>query len=255
VRLYKIMRQQSLFWFSFVCLLMLTAVGCGSSPAPTPTVTTALPTATVIPAATTALESAMVVTSTITLAPFRINLPASAPVLYPSDTTWAHQLAQLQQQQPQLANHVTALAATLSVAVRVALIQLPVAEETLTVVAVAVPSEGLSLQSYLAAAQAELEQSRLALGSGVVVQHATIRYDLHEAHIPLATLQYTLPDTLSANNNAAGSTITGYQAAMLDQTGTHLLLLTFVAAPTPMAAAQAQIDTMLAQLQESTPTQ
>lgn len=230
---------------------MLTVVGCGSSPAPTPTVASARATATAIPAATTVPQSAMVVTSTITLAPFQINLPASAPVFYPTDATWVRQLAQLQQQQPQLANYVTALAATLTVTERVALIQLPVAEETLTVVAAAVPSEGLSLQSYLAAAQMELEQSRLALGSGIVVQQAIIRYDLHKANIPLATLQYTLP----VNGNSAEGAIAGYQAAMLDQTGTHLLLLTFVTAPTPMAAAQTQIAAMLAQLQETTPTQ
>ncbi|MCE7982868.1 MAG: hypothetical protein DYG89_16925 [Caldilinea sp. CFX5] len=240
------MRLQSPFWTTFAWLILLMVAGCGSSPTPTPTVTVVrLPAATAQPAATAAPPPPTIVTNTVTLAPFRINLPSSAPVLYPTDATWDSQLAQLQQQQPQLANYLTALAATLTVEERVALIQLPIAEETLTLVAATVPSEGLSLQSYLAAAQTELEQSRLALGSGIVVQRATMRYDLHEAHIPLATLQYTLP----VSGGAAD--ISGYQAAMLDPTGNHLLLLTFVAAPTSMAAAQEQIATILARLQET----
>lgn len=250
------MRQQLCFCFSFVCLIILTVVGCGSSPTPPRTAVAALPTATpqlvaTQPPAITAPQSTLVITSSITLAPFRINLPESAPVLYPSDARWAGQLVQLQQQQPHLVNYLTALANIPTVGKRVALVQLPVAAETLTLVAAAVPSEGLTLQTYLATAQAELEQSRLVLGSGIVVQAATIRYDLHEANIPLATLQYTLP---GSSDDAQGAR-SGYQAAMLDQSGSHLLLLTFVAAPTPMAAAQEQIATILAQLQETTLTQ
>jgi len=241
------MRWQSLLWFSFVWLLILTMVGCGSSSKPTPTVAAVPPSATAQRVATT---SPPLITDTITLAPFQINLPGSAPVFYPTAGSWGNQLAQLQQQQPQLANYLAALAAIPTVGERVVLVYLPTAAETLTLVAAAVPSEGLTLQSYLAAAQAELEQSRLAIRSGVVVQTATVRYDLHEAHLPLATLQYTLP----AKGNNAGGDSRGYQAAMLDQTGTHLLLLTFVAA-SPSAATQEQIETILAQLQETTPTQ
>lgn len=245
------MRRQSLLWFSFVWLLILTMIGCGSSSKPTPTVAAVLPSATAQRVATTSPPPPPLITDTITLAPFQINLPGSAPVFYPTAGSWGNQLAQFQQQQPQLANYLAALAAIPAVGERVVLVHLPTAAETLTLVAAAVPSEGLTLQSYLAAAQAELEQSRLALRSGIVIQTATVRYDLHEAHLPLATLQYTLP----AKGNNAGVDSSGYQAAMLDQTGTHLLLLTFVAASPSAAATQEQIETILAQLQETTPTQ
>lgn len=115
-------------------------------------------------------------------------------------------------------------------------------------VAAVAPADGLTLQAYLAAAQTALEQSRLTLGTGLVVQSATLRYDLQAAQIPLATIQYTLPVKATDTSGA----VTCYQAAMLDQTGTHLLLLTFVAQSVHLPAIQAQIETILANLQDTT---
>lgn len=228
----------------FACLIVLALTGCGSSPTPPPTVMPVPPTAPV-QSAPTATAQPGTTTNTMTLAPFTIKLPAAVPLFYPATDAWQPALAQLAQQQPQLATYLTTLATITTDEPTVALAR---PADALILIAATLPADGLTLQSYLAAAQRELAQSRLTLGSGIVVQNAAIRYDLHEAHIPLATIQYTLP----AQGDNANDAIAGYQAAMLDPRGKQLLLLTFLTQPAQQAAAQELITTILARLQATT---
>lgn len=241
------MRRLLSFAFLGFCLAAILTVGCDSSPTPPPTVAVAQPTATIASTVASAPQPTLTVTNVISLPSFVIHLPIAAPVFYPTAAEWGNRINTLQQEQPQLAAYLNTLAELPTADAWVASAQLPMAAQELTLVAAVVPSEGVTLQTYLAAAQAELGQSRLALGTGVVVENATIRYDLHAAHTPLATLQYTLPAT---GKDVAGP-IANYQAAMLNQTGTHLLLLTFVSQP-GQPAAQEQIETILARLQDTT---
>jgi hypothetical protein len=248
------MLRSLLFLFLGASLLAL-VIGCDSSPKPAlPPAPTLAPTvaAAQSPVATrfvdaSAPASIIQTSHSIGLLPFVIHLPTAAPVFRPTTAEWRNQLAILTREEPELAAYLTALAEVPVGDEHVALAQLAPTEQPLTLIATVVRSDGLSLQTYLAATQAELVQSRLALGSGVVIEAAAIRHDLHQAHLPLATIRYTV----DANSNTANGATVGYQAAMLDQSGNYLLLLTFVTKPAQKAAAQTLIETILARLQET----
>lgn len=240
------MRQYQFLTLLGLCLVLMALAGCGSSASPTPTVAPVPATATAQPLLTVAPPPGLTtITNTIVLASFQINLPEATEVLYPSAEEWQQQLGQLTEPMPHLGAYLTTLTTIAPAQETIALAQ---PAPTVSLLAAVVPADGLTLQTYLSAAQGELAQSRLTLGSGIVVQSAAIRYDLHEAGIPLATLQYTLPAT---DATATGATA-GYQVAMLDQQGAHLLLLTFITQPAAMAAAQPQIETILGRLQDTT---
>lgn len=239
------MRQYQFLTLLGLCLVLMALAGCGSSASPTPTVAPVPATATAQPQLTVAAPPALTITNTIVLAPFHIPLPDTTEILYPSAEGWQQQLTQLAQTMPHLAGYLTTMRSITPTLETVALAQ---PAPTVSLLAAVVPADGLTLQTYLAAAQGELAQSRLTLGSGIVVQSAAIRYDLHEAGIPLATLQYTLPATDGAVTGASA----GYQVAMLDHHVDHLLLLTFVTQSAAMAAAQPQIETILGRLQDTT---
>jgi hypothetical protein len=87
----------------------------------------------------------------------------------------------------------------------------PTASPT-SLIAVALPSTGLSLESYLADAQA-----RLTAQPDVTVASAQLDYSLRTDGIPVAVLQYTV----------AASGVDGYQVALLDDQAEHLVLVTF----------------------------
>jgi hypothetical protein len=247
------MRYQLLGVLLLCSLVSATLVGCSAAPPPTTATQTLIVTAPPITpapdAAVVSLTAEPTFTDRITLAPFTIILPTSWPVLRPTEIAWAAQLAQIETQNPPLAYYLMALTTTAAVRKTIALAWLPTPEGELTLTATVVPADGVSLPGYLAAAQTELAQSRLALGSGITVQRAVIRYDLHEEHIPVATILYTMPG--SKTGVTERRPVTGYQAAMLDTTGTHLLLLTFVTPQTQPDATVALIESIVAQLQNA----
>lgn len=242
------MHQRFLIALLFLSLINLALNGCGSSstltalPAPQPIVT-----ATSVPSVRT---RTLIPTEHINLAPFVITLPAPWLVLRPTDRDWTDQIAQIQAKNNQFAPYLAALAAMPVLTDTVAITWSPAEELNLALTAMVLPADGLTLQSYLAAAKTELEQSRLALGSGVTIEHAAIRYDLHEAHIPIAILQYTMPATRGGHE--APTTATGYQAVMLGQTGRYLLVLTFVTQHPPPEAVETALETIVARLQDLT---
>ncbi len=127
----------------------------------------------------------------------------------------------------------------------VALAWSPANTPAITLVAAVTPAEALTLQRYLAAAEADLQQTPSPSGVNITVQQATIRYDLHPAHWPLAILHYTM----QASDQAASPVVTGYQVMTLDKTATHLLLLTFTIQEAEPAAALAMVESIVATLQ------
>lgn len=81
-----------------------------------------------------------------------------------------------------------------------------------SLIAVAVPRADLTLERYLAAAQAQLAaQPELTIAS------AQLEYSLRPDGIPVAVLQYT----------SAAANVDGYQVALLDESAEHLVLFTF----------------------------
>lgn len=242
------MRQRFLLALLFLSLINLALTGCGSSPTPTP-LPALQPTVaeTSVPSVRTHTP---IPAEHISLASFVITLPAPWPVLRPTDRNWTDQIAQIQTENNQFAPYLAALAAMPMLTDTVAIAWSPAADLNLALTAIVLPADGLTLQSYLAAAKTELEQSRLALGSGVTIEHAAIRYDLHETHIPLAILQYTMPAAPSGQD--ATTMVTGYQAAMLGQTGRDLLVLTFVTRQPQPEVVVTEIETIVARLQDLT---
>lgn len=232
-----------LFVFCILCTIVL--IGYTQWAPPTPPPATAVPsTATSQPTATpTTAPSPVLTTDHIALRPFTLTLAAPWPVLRPTDAAWQSQLQQLAANQPRLAHYLAALATTPSLEKSIALIWPPAPSNDLVLAAAVTPADGLTLQSYLAALQEEVAQSRLLLGSAVTLKRAEIRYDLRQDHLPAATVHYTLP----ATPDAAG---TGYQAVMIDKTGTQLLLLTAVTTDPNPAPMLALLDAIVATTQE-----
>lgn len=189
-------------------------------------------------------------TDRITLPPFVITLPTAWPVLHPTDTHWASHLAQVQAENPDFGRYVEALAAMPTLTDTVAVAWSPPADIDLALTAMVIPADGQSLQSFVTAVKTELEQSRLALGVDLTIANATIRYDLQGEHIPIAAIQYTMP--AAKDGESVPATITGYQTAMLDQSGNRLLLLAFVTHQPQPTAALAEIETIVARLQDTT---
>lgn len=251
--------MQRLIFYLFVFCILCTIILIGYTqwappPAPEPaatatvtvtvTVTVASPTATSQPTATaTTAPSPVLTTDQIALRPFTLTLAAPWPVLRPTDTAWQTQLQQLAANQPRLAHYLTALATTPTLAQRIALTWPPTPPNNLVLAAAVTPADGLTLQSYLAAVQDELAQSRLLLGAAVTLKKAAVRYDLRQDHLPVATVLYTLP----ATQDTAG---TGYQAVMIDRTGSALLLLTAVTPDPNPAPMLALLETIVATIQE-----
>ena len=242
--------QRPIFYLFVFCILCTIAlIGYTQWATPTPPPATAVPaTATSQPTATpttapTTAPSPVLTTDHIALFPFTLALTAPWPVLRPTDAAWQSQLQQLAANQPRLAHYLAALATTPSLEKSIALTWPPAPSNDLVLAAAVTPADGLTLQSYLAALQEELAQSRLLLGAAVTLKRAEIRYDLRQDHRPVATVHYTLP----ATQNTAG---TGYQAVMIDKTGTQLLLLTTVTTDPNPAPMLALLDAIVATIQE-----
>jgi hypothetical protein len=251
--------------FPFICssLFAISVMACRSAePTATPTVPTplppvrqaaptlSLPQAAVKPVTTGFLQATAVTTTTIALAPFIIELPTPWLLLQPESQAWFSQVQQVQATKPRLVHYLeTLLTVQPKAAMVVAWHTAPSTD--LTLIVAVTRAEGLTLQSYLAAAREELEQSRLMVGSGVRVKSADIRYDLHQAQVPVMTLHYTLDMAKSAGKatEATEDSITGYQAVMLDPTGEHLLLLTFITHNPTAEAALPLIDSIVAAIQ------
>ena len=240
--------QRPIFYLFVFCILCTIALfgytQWATSPSPAPLATAVPATATSQPTATaTTAPSPVLTTDHIDLLPFTLTLAAPWPVLRPTDAAWQTQLQQLAANQPRLAHYLAALATTPSLEKSIALTWPPTPPNDLVLAAAVTPADGLTLQSYLAAIQEEVAQSRLLLGAAVTLKRAEIRYDLRQDHLPVATVHYTLPVT----PDAAG---TGYQAVMIDKTGTQLLLLTAVTPDPNPAAMLALLDAIVATIQE-----
>ncbi|MBX3012765.1 MAG: hypothetical protein KF832_14715 [Caldilineaceae bacterium] len=190
----------------------------------------ATPTALSTPTATPAIMT--VLTTTVSMQPFTLTLPTPWTVYYSPAADWADQVQSLQSQVPELAHYLQVLASQAPTTTFVVAWQSTA--PSLTFLAASTPAADLSLQGYLAAVTEELEQSRLTMGSGIRIHSATLRYDLHQAHLPIAVVHYTLPyDALHDNTNAASTAndtaaLHGYQAALMEPNGEQLLLLTFI---------------------------
>lgn len=166
-------------------------------------------------------------------------------VLRPEDEAWAAKIQQLAAAKPLLTHYWSALAALPANEISLALTWPPTTTTDLILVVAVAPAEELTLQGYLAAAKEELGQSRLLLGAAITVNQAALRYDVRQDHIPVATIRYALPAA------AKGDAGTGYQAAMIDKTGMHLLLLTAVTHDPDPAKAVTLVDTLMAAVDEA----
>lgn len=238
--------QRPIFYLFVFCILCTIAlIGYTQWATPTAPPATAVPATVTSPPTATATTAPLPVLTTdhIALFPFTLALTAPWPVLRPTDAAWQSQLQQLAANQPRLAHYLAALATTPALAKSMALTWPPTSPNNLVLAAAVTPADGLTLQSYLAALQEELAQSRLLLGAAVTLKRAEIRYDLHQDHRPVATVHYTLP----ATQNTAG---TGYQAVMIDKTGTQLLLLTTVTTDPNPAPMLALLEAIVATIQE-----
>lgn len=229
----------------FCILLGIAVIGYTRWSTPTPPPATVTPTATRQPTTIPTPEPAPILTADqLPLPPFTLALGAPWSVLRPIDEGWGAKLQQLASEKPMLSRYWTALATLPNRETALALTWPPTATTDLLLAAALTPAEGLTLQSYLAAAKEELAQSRLLLGAAVTVGQAEIRYDLRADHIPVAIIRYTLPAKDSQHVS------TGYQVAMLDKSGTYLLLLTAITQDADPTKALAQIDTLVASIQE-----
>jgi hypothetical protein len=174
-------------------------------------------------------NTVMTVTSSIQLTPFAITLPSPWSVEHFSAAAWQSQLQRQQEDKPTLAHYFRILRAVETVETGVVLTWPTASTTELTMLAVVAPVADLSLQTYLTEATTELEQSRLTVGSGLRLTSAQIRYDLHEAQLPVAMLSFTLPQSGPPGSpSQPEQRVQGYQVAMLDPAGSHLLLLTFI---------------------------
>lgn len=241
------MQQRILALLVFCIVLVGVIIGYRVWPTPTPPPATATPTpATRQPTAPATVEQAPILTTDqIVLSPFILALEQPWAVLRPEDQAWNAKIQQLAAAKPLLTHYWAALAALSDSKTALALTWPPTATTDLWLVVAVTPAEELTLQGYLAAAAAELGQSRLLLGTAMMVNQATLRYDVRPDHIPVATIRYTLPD------GAHKQAVTGYQTAMLDKTGTHLLLLTAVTHDPDPAKAVALVDALTAAVQEA----
>lgn len=240
------MQRPILTLLVFCILLSVAVIGYAQWSTPTPPPATVLPpTATSQPTATiTPVPDPILTTDHLALPPFTLSLGAPWSVLVPRDGAWSTKLQQLAAEKPMLNHYWAALATLPASETRLALTWPPTATTDLLLVVAITPAEHLTLQGYLAAAKEELAQSRLLLGAAVTVSQAEMRYDLREDHIPVAIVRYTLP--AGTHPNAS----TGYQAALLDKTGTSLLLLTALTHEAEPSKALAQIDALVAAIQE-----
>lgn len=238
--------QRPIFTLLVFCVLLgIAVIGYTQWSTPTPPPAPATLTATSQSTATmTPTPVPILTTDHLALPPFTLSLGAPWSVLVPTDGAWSTKLQQLAAEKPMLSPYWAALGDLPANGTHLALTWPPPATADLLLVAALIPAEALTLQGYLAAAKEELAQSRLLLGAAVTVSQAEIRYDLREDHIPVAIVRYTLPT--SAYTNAS----TGYQAALLDKTGTQLLLLTALTHEADPSRALAQIDALLATIQE-----
>lgn len=238
--------QRPIFYLLVFCILCtVTLISYRQWATPTAPPATAAPATVTSPSTATATTapSPVLTTDHIDLRPFTLTLAAPWPVLRPTDAAWQTQLQQLAANQPRLAHYLAALANTPALEKSIALTWPQTAPNQLVLAAAVTPTDGLTLQSYLAAVQEELAQSRLLLGAAVTLKRAAIRYDLRQDHLPVATVHYTLP----ATPDAAG---TGYQAVMIDKTGTQFLLLTAVTPDPNPAPMLALLEAIVATIQE-----
>ena len=252
--------------FLLIAALLLTAA-CGQSPsAATPTapaetvqalaqavVVTVTPMATsratLLPPATpsVALPATLAeTTSILALAPFTLTLPVPWSALQPRPDEWARQVELVATHKPYLAASAAALLAMQPITPTILLAWPLTDTPAITLVGAVTPAEDVTLQQYLAAAAAELQQPSAATGVNITVQQATIRYDLHPAHWPLAILHYTL----QASDPTLAPITTGYQVMTLDKTGANLLLLTFTIHEAQPEATLAVVESIVATLQE-----
>ena len=197
----------------------------------------AKPTAT-LPA--TALESV----TTLDIAPFTLTLPEPWSALRPRADEWRAQVQTLAASKPALAQVAEALLAMQPTTTTVVLAWPASTVAAITLVAAVTPAEAVSLQTYVATAATELQQSATA-DAKVTVHSANIRYDLHPEQLPLAILHYTMQP-----NDTTAPLITGYQAMTIDKTAAHLLLLTFTIHEPQPASALAVVESIIATLQE-----
>ena len=233
-------RAHFLLW---CLLLVIVTSACQPTDTATP-VAQVIPTPTTEPAtipiaATPTTATAVPIADTIALAPFTIHLPATWPMLHAGDAGWNAQLQQIQRTHPHLEHYLQKLLPAALAGTTVIVAWNPSPPASTIVMAAITPANGLTLQGYLSAITEELEQSRLMVGSAVTIHQAQMRYDLHQANIPLAFVHYTLtPKTKEPK-------IAGYQAAMLDSQTDQLLLLTIITPDSAAEESQAIITSIL----------
>ncbi len=180
-------------------------------------------------------------TTTLDLAPFTLTLPTPWSALRPSADEWQQEIQTLTTIKPDLAQALLALQPLTTTLV---LAWPPTTMQAITLVAAVIPAEDVNLQTYVAAATAELQQQPSMTAAKITVQRADVRYDLHPEHLPLATLHYTR----SASGTAPS--LTGYQVMTLDKTAAHMILLTFTIREAQPEAALAVVESIVATLRE-----
>lgn len=198
-------------------------------------------------------------TAILALAPFTITFPAAWSVLRPERNTWIQAVKHLQQTKPELAGDLDTISAMAAGETTLALAWQPATTTTLStkintkinteisLVAAVTPAEDLTLSTYLTALTDELSKSELATKPPITLQSVSIRYDLHQEGIPVAVLHYVTTE----EPGAAVPLTTHYHAVLLDETATHLLMLTFTVRDPQPAAALTVIDAIIATIQQN----
>ncbi len=210
-------------------LVLLLLTGCRAQPTPTPSSTpTSAPTATAILAPPTATPEG-IPTATPAVTQSAIPLVAvSDQFTLTLPTGWQERVVAADQLRTTLTalqgngDNGSSLAGQLAAAVDaqstavVAWLPDPAnpTVSAVSLIALAMPRTELTLERYLAAAQAQL-----ATQPGVTIASAALEYSLRPDGIPVAVLQYT----------AAAANVDGYQVALLDEQAEDLVLFTFTA--------------------------
>lgn len=247
------------FFFTLLLLLCTLAITVSrpaaepvAIPTPTPppeTVLTTPPTPSPLPAGR--IEQ----TALLALAPFTITFPAPWSLLRPERNGWAQQLQSLQETKPELASDLEAIGAMAEDDTALALAWPPSAVPqpgaAITLVAAVTPAEDLTLSTYLNAVTDAFASAALVAQPHITVTNSSIRYDLHEAGLPVAILRYVTTDVITGETNTAALPTTHYQAVLLDKSGEKLLLLTFVIRDAEPTAALAIINAIVATIQQN----
>lgn len=246
------------FFFFTLLLLLCTLAITVSRPAAEPVATPTPPPETVL--TTSATPSPLPAgrieqTALLALAPFTITFPAPWSLLWPERNGWAQQLQSLQETKPELASDLEAIGAMADDETAVALAwppsTVPQPGAAITLVAAVTPAENLTLSTYLNAITDTFASAALVAQPHITVTNSSIRYDLHEAGLPVAILHYVTADVITGETSTAAPPTTHYQAVLLDKSGEKLLLLTFVIRDAEPTAALAIINAIVATIQQN----